>query len=1001
MKHWRKMIQPVVCFLLMVAILITSGIPSFPMQETVSAATVSISQSTADLIKGQAVQLSVSGTSKKITWSSTNKKIASVDEDGYVVAKKAGTATIKAKTGKKTLSCKVTVVNEGLNYKDSTVYVGDVLQMELLNVKGTVTWSTTKKSVATVNKKGKVTIKAKGATTIKATADGRTYTCKLTVKKAAITRGQWIHELVKKLNLTVPKKYDAYAFSDITNSKYKNAIQLAYEYGIIQQSDAGEFLPNAPATREFATFTAVKGLGLDVSTAKALTCKDKSTITYQKEVSKALELQMLSLSKKNFNPQKAISKADKNKILKVVKKYIDAVTVTKNVEKVEYKDNVQNVENKVEYSVASSSTEENMQVTIPAGSELAGVKEGEIIILPESSTSDPVAVKVNAIAQDAEGNLTISGTQPELGEVFDSIDIQKNLKLDLSGFVANTSVLKSVQFNDSNDCLEAELTLDDSSMKATPLEKEITLGNATELPFNYKKLSGSVTINAPVLTAIIEADMDENNKLSIDKFSVTLSNTIVGTASVPDGQKKETINIGHLKVDLGKGFNAWLVFNVVFSASGEAKVVCTLKNTVSYCYIKDSEDDPVTVSLTHGFDGTEVKGDAKLYLNTFLEVSWLGTWDEKKKEVKWDVEVAGINFDIGAGAGAEIKGYDTTPKICTNVSVYAYAEISLDKDDGLGYILTHMKALKNIPTSWTIWDDNDDNPHRVSFHFEDGKRIYGVCSHSTDVYTVTLNPNNGEMPESSKIVKVKVGQKFAPPADPSYNGYSFEGWFDKLTGGNKYTNYTKVNGNITLYAHWKQSDDLIVSFDKNGGTNLSFSSYWYKVGKTYGTLPTVIRKNYEFSGWYTKDGSAVNPSSKVERKNTMLYAKWEAMTKTAGYKITKYTGTIQTSKRSPQAYNIIYSKKNKKLTIYGGVGDYDMNSGDITEVKGYAWREYGVDSKAKISCYDSSVDEDEEDPWISLDISDLADELLEMDTKTQIIFKLNDYGIITEIQFIE
>ncbi len=59
---------------------------------------------------GKRIQLKVKNKGKrKIKWSSTKKKIASVNKKGLVTAKKAGTAKIKAKVGRKTLTCKVTV----------------------------------------------------------------------------------------------------------------------------------------------------------------------------------------------------------------------------------------------------------------------------------------------------------------------------------------------------------------------------------------------------------------------------------------------------------------------------------------------------------------------------------------------------------------------------------------------------------------------------------------------------------------------------------------------------------------------------------------------------------------------------------------------------------------------------------------------------------------------------------------------------------------------------
>lgn len=64
--------------------------------------------------------------------------------------------------------------------------VGQTKQLKLTGAKKKITWSSSKKSVATVSKSGKVTAKAAGTATITAKSSGKKYTCKVTVtdKKA-------------------------------------------------------------------------------------------------------------------------------------------------------------------------------------------------------------------------------------------------------------------------------------------------------------------------------------------------------------------------------------------------------------------------------------------------------------------------------------------------------------------------------------------------------------------------------------------------------------------------------------------------------------------------------------------------------------------------------------------------------------------------------------------------------------------------------------------------
>lgn len=70
-----------------------------------------ISRKKITMTVGQKVTLKVKGTKKKPKWTSSNKKIVTVTKKGKVTAKKAGTATVTAKIGKKKYQCRVKVKN--------------------------------------------------------------------------------------------------------------------------------------------------------------------------------------------------------------------------------------------------------------------------------------------------------------------------------------------------------------------------------------------------------------------------------------------------------------------------------------------------------------------------------------------------------------------------------------------------------------------------------------------------------------------------------------------------------------------------------------------------------------------------------------------------------------------------------------------------------------------------------------------------------------------------
>lgn len=118
---------------------------------------------------------------KTLTWTSSNTTVATVDQSGKVTAKKLGTATITATAtdgSGVSASCVVTVTGAEsviLNKEEVSMYIGDTETLTatvypdgLINK--TLSWSSSKTSVATVDQNGLVIARAPGTATIRATA---------------------------------------------------------------------------------------------------------------------------------------------------------------------------------------------------------------------------------------------------------------------------------------------------------------------------------------------------------------------------------------------------------------------------------------------------------------------------------------------------------------------------------------------------------------------------------------------------------------------------------------------------------------------------------------------------------------------------------------------------------------------------------------------------------------------------------------------------------------
>ncbi len=171
----------------------TSAIP-----QTVLPTSISVSPTSLSLTVGGVYTLkktiSPSNATTTVTWSSSNKNVATVDKNGKVTAKAAGTATITVRTSNgKSANCKVTVKSVPSSVKLSrnkaTRGVGDTYQLKATvspnNAVTTLTWSSSNSGVVSVDKNGKITPKKPGTATITVrTSNGKSANCKVTVKSA-------------------------------------------------------------------------------------------------------------------------------------------------------------------------------------------------------------------------------------------------------------------------------------------------------------------------------------------------------------------------------------------------------------------------------------------------------------------------------------------------------------------------------------------------------------------------------------------------------------------------------------------------------------------------------------------------------------------------------------------------------------------------------------------------------------------------------------------------
>ena len=167
-----------------------------PKPQVVAVTDVTLNQTTLTLAVDGTANLTATvnpsnATDKTVTWASSNASVATVN-NGTVTAVGVGLANITAKAGGKSATCSVTVKAKEvpvtgitLDPTSVTIEVGKTASLTATvspadATNATVSWSSSKESVATV-KDGTVTAVAAGTATITAKAGDKSATCTVTV----------------------------------------------------------------------------------------------------------------------------------------------------------------------------------------------------------------------------------------------------------------------------------------------------------------------------------------------------------------------------------------------------------------------------------------------------------------------------------------------------------------------------------------------------------------------------------------------------------------------------------------------------------------------------------------------------------------------------------------------------------------------------------------------------------------------------------------------------
>lgn len=196
---------------------------------------------------------------------------------------------------------------------------------------------------------------------------------------------------------------------------------------------------------------------------------------------------------------------------------------------------------------------------------------------------------------------------------------------------------------------------------------------------------------------------------------------------------------------------------------------------------------------------------------------------------------------------------------------------------------TAVTAVPNTGYRFIKWsDDSTANPRTDT-------NVMGPIAVEAEFaaieYTITYHLDGGTNHEDNPATYT-IESDTITFENATKTGYTFGGWYDAATGGNKVTQIDSGStGNVDLYAYWT-ANEYTVTFDAQGGTvEPASKSVTYDVA--YGALPTPTKTGHTFLGWFTQaDGRVkITGDTTVETANDhTLYALWEHIIYTVTFK---------------------------------------------------------------------------------------------------------------------
>ncbi len=243
-----------------------------------------------------------------------------------------------------------------------------------------------------------------------------------------------------------------------------------------------------------------------------------------------------------------------------------------------------------------------------------------------------------------------------------------------------------------------------------------------------------------------------------------------------------------------------------------------------------SQDNSTTTSKTNESTTT----------TTVAEKNYTVTWkNDDGSVIKTDTVKEGT-----------VASYDGATPTKASDAEYSYTFKSWDKE---------LSAV-NADVVYTVVYELTKNKYTYAFYDEDGTTE--LKKETVEYGTQISAPSNPEKPDTTE------------------DDFTFDGWYDAKTGGNKVTSFSTITGNVTYYARYTSEKNkyTYTFYDEDGTSVLGTDNVAYGTQIEAPTNPTKTADDdyvYIFAGWYdAKEGGNKVESFGTVSGNVSYYARY-------------------------------------------------------------------------------------------------------------------------------